>query len=131
VIRHKLVDMALKIDAARSLVYELAYRIQHRLADPQQLVARIAMAKVLSTQAMQHCADQAVQILGGMGFMRGTKQRTPLPGGEGDDDRRWIGRDHEGSGRARNARSCQQCCSPAQTAASTAWLGAPSLVARV
>jgi acyl-CoA dehydrogenase len=22
---------------------------------------------------MQHCADQAVQILGGMGFMRGTK----------------------------------------------------------
>jgi acyl-CoA dehydrogenase len=73
VIRHKLVDMALKIDAARSLVYELAYRIQHRLADPQQLVARIAMAKVLSTQAMQHCADQAVQILGGMGFMRGTK----------------------------------------------------------
>jgi acyl-CoA dehydrogenase len=73
VIRHKLVDMALRIDAARTLVYELAYRIQHGLADPQQLVARIAMAKVLSTQAMQFCADQAVQILGGMGFMRGTK----------------------------------------------------------
>jgi acyl-CoA dehydrogenase len=73
VIRHKLVDMALKIDAARTLVYELAYRIQHQLADPQQLVARIAMAKVLSTQAMQFCADQAVQILGGMGFMRGTR----------------------------------------------------------
>jgi acyl-CoA dehydrogenase len=73
VIRHKLVDMALKIDAARTLVYELAYRIEHRLADPQQLVARIAMAKVLATQAMQFCADQAVQVLGGMGFMRGTK----------------------------------------------------------
>ena len=73
VIRHKLVDMALRIDAARSLVHELAYRIEHRLADPQQLAARIAMAKVLSTQAMQFCADQAVQILGGMGFMRGTK----------------------------------------------------------
>ena len=73
VIRHKLVDMALKIDAARTLVYELAYRIQHQLADPQQLVARIAMAKVLSTQAMQFCADQSVQILGGMGFMRGTR----------------------------------------------------------
>ena len=73
VIRHKLVDMALKIDAARTLVYELAYRIEHRLADPQQLVARIAMAKVLATQSMQFCADQAVQILGGMGYMRGTK----------------------------------------------------------
>jgi acyl-CoA dehydrogenase len=65
--------MALKIDSARTLVYDLAYRIEHRLADPQQLVARIAMAKVLSTQAMQFCADQAVQILGGMGFMRGMK----------------------------------------------------------
>lgn len=73
VIRHKLVDMALRIDAARSLVHELAYRIEHRLADPQQLVARIAMAKVFASQAMQFCADQAVQILGGMGFMRGTR----------------------------------------------------------
>jgi acyl-CoA dehydrogenase len=73
VIRHKLVDMALRIDAARTLVHELAYRIEHRLAEPQQLVARIAMAKVMATQAMQFCADQAVQILGGMGFMRGTR----------------------------------------------------------
>jgi acyl-CoA dehydrogenase len=31
------------------------------------------MAKNLATQAMQFCADQAVQILGGMGYMRGTK----------------------------------------------------------
>jgi acyl-CoA dehydrogenase len=72
VIRHKLVDMALKIDAARSLVHDLAWRIEHQAADPAQLVARIAMAKVLATQAMQFCADAAVQILGGMGFMRGT-----------------------------------------------------------
>ena len=72
-IRHKLMEMALRIDAARTLVHELSYRIEHALAEPQQLVARIAMAKVLSTQAMQFCADQAVQILGGMGFMRGTR----------------------------------------------------------
>ena len=31
------------------------------------------MAKVQATQCMQFCADAAVQILGGMGFMRGTK----------------------------------------------------------
>ena len=73
VIRHKRVDMALRIDAARSLVHRLAHRIGHRPADPQQRVARIAMAKVLATQAMQFCADQAVQILGGIGAMRGTK----------------------------------------------------------
>ncbi|WP_454726253.1 MULTISPECIES: acyl-CoA dehydrogenase family protein [Cupriavidus] len=72
VIRHKLVDMALRIEAARNLVYDLAYRVQHEAGDPAQLVARICMAKIQATQAMQFCADQAVQILGGMGFMRGT-----------------------------------------------------------
>ncbi|MEK8051470.1 acyl-CoA dehydrogenase family protein [Ideonella sp. DXS22W] len=73
VIRHKLVDMAMKIDAARSQIYELSWRLEHKVGDPAQMVARICMAKILSTQAMQFCADQAVQILGGMGFMRGTK----------------------------------------------------------
>ena len=73
VIRHKLVDMAMKIEAARSLVYELAWQVEHRHGDPAHLVARTCMAKILSTQAMQFCADQAVQILGGMGFMRGTR----------------------------------------------------------
>ncbi len=73
VIRHKLMDMLLRIDAARCLVYDLAYRIEHRLGDSAQLVARIGMAKVLATQAMQFCADQALQILGGMGYMRGTR----------------------------------------------------------
>jgi acyl-CoA dehydrogenase len=73
VIRHKLVDMAARIDAARCLVYDLTYRIEHKIGDPNQVIARTCWAKILSTQAMQFCADQAVQILGGMGFMRGTR----------------------------------------------------------
>jgi acyl-CoA dehydrogenase len=73
VVRHKLMDMTMRIDAARSLVYDLAYRVEHRLADPAKLVARLCLAKVQATQAMQFCADQAVQLLGGMGFMRGTR----------------------------------------------------------
>lgn len=72
VIRHKLMDMLRQIDAARCLVYDLAWRTEHGRGDPAQLVARIALAKVQATQAMQFCADAAVQILGGMGFMRGT-----------------------------------------------------------
>jgi acyl-CoA dehydrogenase len=52
VVRHKLMDMTLRIDAARTLVYDLAYRIEHRLADPAQLVARICLAKVQATRAM-------------------------------------------------------------------------------
>jgi acyl-CoA dehydrogenase len=73
VIRHKLVDMAARVEAARAVVYDLAYRLEHDLGSRNDLVARTCMAKVLATQAMQFCADQAVQILGGMGYMRGTK----------------------------------------------------------
>ena len=73
VIRHKLVDMAARIETARAFVYELAWRLQHHCGAGAALVARVCMAKVVATQAMQFCADQAVQILGGMGYMRGTK----------------------------------------------------------
>ena len=72
-IRHKLVDMVARVEAARAVVYDLAYRVEHALGERADLVARTCMAKVLATQAMQFCADQAVQIMGGMGFMRGTK----------------------------------------------------------
>jgi acyl-CoA dehydrogenase len=73
VIRHKLVDMVARVESARAVVYDLAYRLTHALGSRNDLVARTCMAKVLATQAMQFCADQAVQILGGMGYMRGTK----------------------------------------------------------
>ena len=36
-------------------------------------VAQVCLLKNHATQTMQFCADQAVQILGGMGFMRGTR----------------------------------------------------------
>ena len=73
VIRHKLMDMLRSIDVARCHVYDLAWRVQHQQGDANQLVARTAMAKVEATRCMQFCADSAVQILGGMGFMRGTR----------------------------------------------------------
>ncbi len=73
VIRHKLVDMLTRIETARAFVYELAARLRDHQGDTAALVARTCMAKVVATQAMQFCADQAVQILGGMGYMRGTK----------------------------------------------------------
>ena len=73
VIRHKLMDMLRQIDVARCHVYDLAWAQQHGHGDPGVRVARIALAKVQATQCMQYCADAAVQILGGMGFMRGTK----------------------------------------------------------
>ena len=72
VIRHKLVDMAARIDAARTLTYDVIWRRMQKL-DPMNVhIARTSMAKVTATDAMKFCADEAVQILGGMGFMRGT-----------------------------------------------------------
>ena len=38
-----------------------------------QWVAEVCLLKNHATQTMQFCADQAVQILGGMGYMRGTQ----------------------------------------------------------
>ncbi len=73
VIRHKLMDMLRLIDVARCHIYDLAWTQQHSAGDANLRVARIAMAKVQATQCMQFCADASVQILGGMGFMRGTR----------------------------------------------------------
>jgi acyl-CoA dehydrogenase len=46
---------------------------QEALDQGADWVADLCLLKNHATQAMQFCADQAVQILGGMGFMRGTK----------------------------------------------------------
>ena len=69
VIRHKLVDMQMKIDAARAYLHDCAWEVQQG----GQPAARLAMLKNCATQAMQFCADNAVQILGGAGFMRGSR----------------------------------------------------------
>jgi acyl-CoA dehydrogenase len=69
VIRHKLADMQMRIEAARALLHDLAWRVQQG----ERPVAQLALLKNFATQTMQFCADQAVQILGGAGFMRGTR----------------------------------------------------------
>jgi acyl-CoA dehydrogenase len=74
VIRHKLVDMQMRIastEAWLAAVTQLAD--EGKLESDPDCVAQVCMLKNHSTQAMQFCADQAVQILGGMGFMRGMK----------------------------------------------------------
>ncbi len=69
VIRHKLVDMAMKINATQAMLELLAWRIMQG----ESPVAEIAMLKNQATETMAFCASEAVQIHGGMGFMRGTK----------------------------------------------------------
>jgi acyl-CoA dehydrogenase len=72
VIRHKLVDMQMRIASTQAWVDAVADRADAGDAGADW-VAHVCMLKNHATQTMQFCADQAVQILGGMGFMRGTK----------------------------------------------------------
>ncbi len=72
VIRHKLVDMQMRISATEAWVNAVTARADAGDEGPQW-VAQVCMLKNQATQTMQFCADQAVQILGAMGFMRGTR----------------------------------------------------------
>ena len=71
VIRHKLVDMQMGIHSTAAWLEQIAARADTGDTGPDW-VAQVCLLKNHSTQTMQFCADQAVQILGGMGFMRGT-----------------------------------------------------------
>jgi acyl-CoA dehydrogenase len=74
VIRHKLVDMQMRIASTQAWLETLTARLDDgKLESDPNCVAQICMLKNHATQTMQFCADQAVQILGGIGFMRGTR----------------------------------------------------------
>ncbi|MBK7654810.1 MAG: acyl-CoA dehydrogenase family protein [Betaproteobacteria bacterium] len=72
VIRHKLVDMQMRIASTQAWLDAISARADAGDMSPDW-VAQVCMLKNHATQAMQFCADQAVQILGAMGFMRGTR----------------------------------------------------------
>ena len=69
VIRHKFVDMAMKMQAVRCVLEELAQRLQ----TGESPIAEICMAKNLATGTLEYVANECLQILGGAGYMRGTK----------------------------------------------------------
>ena len=73
VMRHKLVDMATRLQTTRALLEDTAYKLGRPELQGNEMIAQICMLKNVATQTMQFCADAAVQTLGGMGFMRGTK----------------------------------------------------------
>lgn len=73
VIRHKLVDMRMRIHSTQAWLEQVAALADEgKLESAPDCVAQVCMLKNHATQTMQWCADQAVQVLGGMGYMRGT-----------------------------------------------------------
>jgi acyl-CoA dehydrogenase len=69
VTRHKLARMATKVHAARALNYAVAARV----AAGEVIVPEVSMAKNFSAEVAMEVTYEAVQILGGMGYMRETR----------------------------------------------------------
>ncbi|HET9074361.1 MAG TPA: acyl-CoA dehydrogenase family protein, partial [Solirubrobacteraceae bacterium] len=65
VTRHKFADMATKIETARSLVYQTAWRFQNG----EYPVREISMAKLYASRIAVEVADECIQIHGGAGYM--------------------------------------------------------------
>ena len=69
VIRHKIADMAKRILATRAFLEQTTWQMQQG----EVPVAELSLLKVQATETLEFCAREAVQILGGNGFMRGNK----------------------------------------------------------
>ena len=69
VIRHKLVEMRTRIDAVGAWLERLTWQVEQG----GEAIAEVCMLKNLATATLEFCAGEAVQILGGMGYMQGTR----------------------------------------------------------
>lgn len=66
VIRHKLAEMARRVDVARE--YTRAVLARHQRGE--DVTAQVSMAKNTAVEACEFAVYQAVQIHGGFGYMR-------------------------------------------------------------
>jgi len=65
VTQHKLADMATKIETARLLTYKAAWNFDQGRIDPKLT----SMAKMFAARTAVEVADEAIQLLGGYGYM--------------------------------------------------------------
>jgi acyl-CoA dehydrogenase len=74
VVRHRLAEVARQIDVARTYVRHTALAVAQaepeRVASGERLVTEVAMAKNTAVAACDHAVDQAVQLHGGLGYLR-------------------------------------------------------------
>jgi acyl-CoA dehydrogenase len=68
-IRHRLVEMTQRIELARTYTRSIAVTV----AAGGEAVAQVCMAKNAAVAACDHVVDQAVQLHGGMGYLRETE----------------------------------------------------------
>jgi len=66
-VQHMLADMAIQVEAARSLVYAAARTVD---AGAKNVSQESAMAKVFASDAAMKVTIDAIQVMGGAGYMR-------------------------------------------------------------
>ncbi|MCB1848547.1 MAG: acyl-CoA dehydrogenase, partial [Halieaceae bacterium] len=69
VIRHKIAQMKQKLNATQAYIRICYEAIEAGNANPGD----IALLKVQASETMEFCAREAMQILGGLGYMRGNR----------------------------------------------------------
>ncbi len=67
VIRHKIADMSSRIDAMDGLLNQICWCVN----EGDMPVAEISKAKFFCSTALEFCANEAMQIFGGAGYLRG------------------------------------------------------------
>ncbi|MGA4515938.1 acyl-CoA dehydrogenase family protein [Solibacillus silvestris] len=66
IIQHYLAEMALDIETLRSFTYRVAWMVDQGM----NVIKEAAMAKLLGSEIYNRIADKAVQIHGGLGYMK-------------------------------------------------------------
>lgn len=69
VIRHKFAEMLKRINATQAYMDICAWQMTQNTLQPKD----ISMLKVQATETMEFCAREAMQIMGGISYMRGGK----------------------------------------------------------
>lgn len=69
-ISFKLADMKTRIEASRLLIYQAALAKQAAKASGQRYTPQASMAKLFASETANFCANEAVQIHGGMGYSK-------------------------------------------------------------
>ena len=69
VIRHKFAEMARQINSTQAYLEQCTFRVDQG----ESLVADLSLLKVQSSLTMEFCAREAMQIMGGAAYMRGSR----------------------------------------------------------
>ncbi len=66
VIKHKLAEMSRKVNSTKAYMELLTWKVMNG----EQPIADLALLKVQASKTMEYCAREAIQILGGAGYLK-------------------------------------------------------------